>query len=56
MQLMRFAVYFGLAFAGANASQFPSVKLFRESPVAMVSNETSLLESMQISYYTLFDT
>ncbi|KAK9074547.1 hypothetical protein SSX86_007145 [Deinandra increscens subsp. villosa] len=38
IQLMRFADYFGRAFAGVTASQFPWVKLFRESPVAKVAD------------------
>lgn len=31
---MRFADYFGRAFSGVTASQFPWVKMLRESPVA----------------------
>ncbi|KAJ0634109.1 putative transmembrane protein [Helianthus annuus] len=38
IQLMRFADYFGRAFASVTASQFPWVKLFRESPVAKVAD------------------
>ncbi|KAK1413703.1 hypothetical protein QVD17_35480 [Tagetes erecta] len=38
IQLMRFADYFGRAFAGVTASQFPWVKLFRESPVPKVAD------------------
>ncbi|KAJ4818156.1 hypothetical protein LUZ62_030722 [Rhynchospora pubera] len=34
IQLMRFADYFGRAFASVSASQFPWVKIFKESPVA----------------------
>ncbi|RYR64117.1 hypothetical protein Ahy_A03g010258 isoform B [Arachis hypogaea] len=36
IQMMRFADYFGRAFSAVNASQFPWVKLFRESPVAKI--------------------
>ncbi|CAI9263075.1 unnamed protein product [Lactuca saligna] len=38
IQLMRFADYFGRAFSSVTASQFPWVKLLRESPVAKVAN------------------
>ncbi|KAL4586724.1 hypothetical protein LXL04_011368 [Taraxacum kok-saghyz] len=38
IQLMRFADYFGRAFSGVTASQFPWVKLLRESPVAKVAD------------------
>ncbi|KZV35627.1 hypothetical protein F511_19024 [Dorcoceras hygrometricum] len=34
IQLMRFADYFGRAFSAVSASQFPWLKLLRESPVA----------------------
>lgn len=34
IQLMRFADYFGRAFSAVSASQFPWLKLFKESPVA----------------------
>lgn len=33
---MRFADYFGRAFSGVSAAQFPWVKLLRESPVAKI--------------------
>ncbi|KAJ4959971.1 hypothetical protein NE237_019881 [Protea cynaroides] len=36
IQLMRFADYFGRAFAGLSAAQFPWTKIFRESPVAKI--------------------
>ncbi|GER48776.1 hypothetical protein STAS_25964 [Striga asiatica] len=36
IQLMRFADYFGRAFSAVSASQFPWLKLFRESPVAKI--------------------
>uniref|UniRef100_A0A7N0TCX5 Transmembrane protein n=1 Tax=Kalanchoe fedtschenkoi TaxID=63787 RepID=A0A7N0TCX5_KALFE len=36
MQLKRLADYFGRAFAGVNSSQFPWVKMFRESPVSKI--------------------
>ncbi|KAA0041010.1 DUF2359 domain-containing protein [Cucumis melo var. makuwa] len=36
IQLMRFADYFGRAFSGVSASQFPWVKMLRESPVAKI--------------------
>ncbi|KAI3731562.1 hypothetical protein L1987_62751 [Smallanthus sonchifolius] len=38
IQLMKFADYFGRAFASVTASQFPWVKLFRESPVGNVAD------------------
>ncbi|XP_076946388.1 uncharacterized protein LOC143617864 [Bidens hawaiensis] len=38
IQLMRFADYFGRAFSKVSASQFPWVKLLRESPVAKVAD------------------
>lgn len=34
--MMRFADYFGRAFSSVSASQFPWVKLFRESAVAKI--------------------
>lgn len=34
IQLMRFADYFGRAFSGVSAAQFPWVKTFKESPIA----------------------
>ncbi|KAL9666715.1 hypothetical protein QQ045_001052 [Rhodiola kirilowii] len=36
MQLKRLADYFGRAFAGVNSSQFPWVKMFRESSVSKI--------------------
>ncbi|XP_058731154.1 uncharacterized protein LOC131602944 [Vicia villosa] len=36
IQMMRFADYFGRAFSSVSASQFPWVKLFRESAVAKI--------------------
>ncbi|KAG6599904.1 uncharacterized protein LOC111447592 [Cucurbita moschata] len=36
IQLMRFADYFGRAFSGVSASQFPWVKMLRESSVAKI--------------------
>ncbi|KAI7739233.1 hypothetical protein M8C21_004430 [Ambrosia artemisiifolia] len=38
IQLMRFADYFGRAFSGVTASEFPWVKLFRESPVSKIAD------------------
>ncbi|KAI4313759.1 hypothetical protein L6164_026714 [Bauhinia variegata] len=38
IQMMRFADYFGRAFSAVSASQFPWVKLFRESPVAKIAD------------------
>ncbi|KAL0326880.1 UNVERIFIED_CONTAM: hypothetical protein Sangu_1766000 [Sesamum angustifolium] len=38
IQLMRFADYFGRAFSAVSASQFPWLKLFRESPVAKIAD------------------
>ncbi|GMH01978.1 hypothetical protein Nepgr_003817 [Nepenthes gracilis] len=37
IQLMRFADYFGRAFSGVGAAQFPWVKIFRESTVAKIA-------------------
>lgn len=36
--MMRFADYFGRAFSAVSASQFPWVKLFRESAVAKIAD------------------
>ncbi|CAN4090546.1 unnamed protein product [Withania somnifera] len=36
IQLMRFADYFGRAFAAVSGSQFPWLKLFRESPISKI--------------------
>lgn len=36
--MMRFADYFGRAFSAVTASQFPWVKLFRESTVAKITD------------------
>lgn len=33
IQLMRFADYFGRAFANVSAAQFPWAKMFKESPM-----------------------
>lgn len=38
IQMMRFADYFGRAFSTVSASQFPWVKLFRESAVAKIAD------------------
>ena len=38
---MRFADYFGRAFSNVSASQFPWVKLLRESPVVKVADVSS---------------
>ncbi|XP_058184337.1 uncharacterized protein LOC131301869 [Rhododendron vialii] len=38
IQMMRFADYFGRAFAGVGAAQFPWAKLFRESTVAKIAD------------------
>ncbi|GLT97923.1 hypothetical protein SLE2022_154650 [Rubroshorea leprosula] len=38
IQMMRFADYFGRAFSGVSASQFPWVKMFRESTVAKLAD------------------
>ncbi|XP_073047897.1 uncharacterized protein [Primulina eburnea] len=38
IQLMRFADYFGRAFSGVSASQFPWLKMFRESAVAKLAD------------------
>ncbi|KAJ3694429.1 hypothetical protein LUZ60_009909 [Juncus effusus] len=36
IQLMRFADYFGRAFSTVSASQFPWVKIFKESPISKI--------------------
>lgn len=36
--MMRFADYFGRAFSAVSGSQFPWVKLFRESTVAKIAD------------------
>lgn len=38
IQLMRFADYFGRSFAAVASSQFPWLKLFRESPISKISD------------------
>ncbi|CAL0329772.1 unnamed protein product [Lupinus luteus] len=38
IQMMRFADYFGRAFSAVSSSQFPWVKLFRESTVAKIAD------------------
>lgn len=38
IQLMRFADYFGRAFAAVSSSQFPWTKVFRESPLAKIAD------------------
>ncbi|XP_044488659.1 uncharacterized protein LOC123213320 [Mangifera indica] len=38
IQMMRFADYFGRAFSAVSASQFPWVKLFKESTVAKIAD------------------
>ncbi|XP_076925755.1 uncharacterized protein LOC143588708 [Bidens hawaiensis] len=38
IQMMRFVDFFGRAFSNVTASQFPWVKLFRESPVAKIAD------------------
>ncbi|CAN4123331.1 unnamed protein product [Withania somnifera] len=38
IQLMRFADYFGRAFAAVSGSQFPWLKLFRESPISKIAD------------------
>ncbi|KAJ8556415.1 hypothetical protein K7X08_029806 [Anisodus acutangulus] len=38
IQLMRFADYFGRAFSAVAASQFPWLKLFRESPISKIAD------------------
>ncbi|KAK0575399.1 hypothetical protein LWI29_038497 [Acer saccharum] len=38
IQMMRFADYFGRAFSAVNASQFPWMKMLRESPVAKIAD------------------
>ena len=45
--MMRFADYFGRAFASVSASQFPWVKLLRESAVAKVA-DVSFFETLHL--------
>ncbi|XP_020222454.1 uncharacterized protein LOC109804938 [Cajanus cajan] len=54
IQLMRFADYFGRAFAAVTASQFPWVKLFRESTVAKIT-DTPLSHISDAVYKTSAD-
>jgi hypothetical protein len=52
--MMRFADYFGRAFSSVTASQFPWVKLFRESPVTKivdVSLKLSVLLFFPVDFY-----
>jgi hypothetical protein len=52
--MMRFADYFGRAFSSVTASQFPWVKLFRESPVTKivdVSLKFSVLLFFPVDFY-----
>jgi hypothetical protein len=54
--MMRFADYFGRAFSSVTASQFPWVKLFRESPVTKivdVSLKFSVLLFFAVDFYTV---
>jgi hypothetical protein len=54
--MMRFADYFGRAFSSVTASQFPWVKLFRESPVTKivdVSLKFSVLLFFPVDFYTV---
>ncbi|KAK7368540.1 hypothetical protein VNO80_10567 [Phaseolus coccineus] len=52
--LMRFADYFGRAFSAVTASQFPWVKLFRESTVAKIT-DTPLSHISDAVYKTSVD-
>lgn len=46
--MMRFADYFGRAFSAVKASEFPWVKLFRESPVAKIADVSSQFPSNDV--------
>lgn len=48
--MMRFADYFGRAFAGVGAAQFPWAKLFRESTVAKIADVSSHLVLMSCTF------
>ena len=48
--MMRFADYFGRAFASVSGSQFPWVKLFRESTVAKIADVSLELFLLLIRY------
>lgn len=41
---MRFADFFGRAFASVSSSQFPWLKTFRESPVAKIVDVSNIVD------------
>lgn len=51
IQLMRFADYFGRAFSAVTASQFPWLKLFRESTVAKIADVSSLSYPCYLTFF-----
>ncbi|GER37358.1 hypothetical protein STAS_13760 [Striga asiatica] len=50
IQLMRFADYFGRAFSAVTASQFPWLKLFRESAVAKLADVSTDVSNPLMDY------
>ncbi|KAH9746287.1 hypothetical protein KPL70_004369 [Citrus sinensis] len=54
IQMMRFADYFGRAFSGVTASQFPWMKIFRESTVAKMA-DIPLSQIPDVVYKTSID-
>ncbi|KAL3644711.1 hypothetical protein CASFOL_009891 [Castilleja foliolosa] len=52
--LMRFADYFGRSFSAVNASQFPWLKLFRESAVAKIADYHSECATYTVWSYSIF--
>lgn len=54
IQMMRFADYFGRAFSGVTASQFPWMKIFRESTVAKMA-DIPLSQIPEVVYKTSID-
>ncbi|KAJ9708462.1 hypothetical protein PVL29_000481 [Vitis rotundifolia] len=54
IQLMRFADYFGRAFSAVNSSQFPWMKMFRESTVAKIA-DVPLCHISDVVYKTSVD-
>lgn len=54
IQLMRFADYFGRAFSAVNSSQFPWMKMFRESTVAKIAH-VPLCHISDVVYKTSVD-
>lgn len=55
IQLMRFADYFGRAFASVGAAQFPWMKMFKESPVVKLMDVRICLTRSLILYYVSYE-